>query len=157
MYVTRNERGVSPVIGVILMIAITVLLAATAASMFLGFQEELGTGAPTVSIEHDFSVEEGSHVLDVRHTGGDTLSRESVRIVLHGADCAGSLRGTRFTPAGLGASETEIAAGWSVELSKANVCASGRLDLSEATVEVIWVGSEGETSQRLWRWRASGG
>ncbi|MFB6141639.1 MAG: archaellin/type IV pilin N-terminal domain-containing protein [Halosimplex sp.] len=40
MFGGTAERGVSPVIGIIPMVAITVLLAATAATFFLGFENE---------------------------------------------------------------------------------------------------------------------
>jgi flagellin-like protein len=61
-----SERAVSPVIGVILMVAITVILAAVIASFVLG----LGQGndpAPTPTIESDFSPDE----LVFSVTGGD--------------------------------------------------------------------------------------
>jgi len=41
----NDERGVSPVIGVILMVAITVILAAVIASFVLGFGDSVSTNA----------------------------------------------------------------------------------------------------------------
>ena len=137
----RKDRGVSEVIGVVLMVSITVLLAATAASMFLGFQTELGDGAPTLAMSHDFDIEDGSHVLEVSHTGGDTVDPENARVNVRDAECVGtSLRSTRFTPRGLGSTDSQLAA-------------SSMLVLSRATISVVWVGPEGETSQTLWQWR----
>jgi flagellin-like protein len=43
--VDMDERGVSPVIGVILMVAITVILAAVIASFVLGFGGSVGSNA----------------------------------------------------------------------------------------------------------------
>lgn len=150
---TRNERGVSEVLGVVLMVSITVLLAATAASMFLGFQDELGDSSPTVAVDHDFDVEDGSHVLRIGHSGGDTVSADAVRIVVTGAECGGPERGTRFTSTGLGVPVPEVAAGWQVELARDTVCESGDLDLSGATVAVVWMSADGASSQTLWQWR----
>jgi flagellin-like protein len=149
----RNERGVSEVIGVVLMVSITVLLAATAASMFLGFQGELGDGSPTMAVNYDFDIEDGSHVLWVGHAGGDTIPADTIRIVVNGAECGGPQRGTRFTSAGLGVPVSEIAAGWRVELSGKTVCESGDLDLSGANVALVWLSSGGDSSQTLWQWR----
>lgn len=54
----EDERGVSPVIGVILMVAITVILAAVIASFVLGFgssvQENVNAGA-TIEFDQDES------------------------------------------------------------------------------------------------------
>ena len=66
------------------MVAITVLLAATAASMFLGFQSELGDSSPTMAVNHDFDIEDGSHVLWIGHAGGDTISPDAIRVVVNG-------------------------------------------------------------------------
>jgi flagellin-like protein len=153
MQETRTERGVSEVLGVVLMVSITVLLAATAASMFLGFQGELGDSAPTMAVNHNFFIEDGSHALQVGHAGGDTIDPEEIRLVVNGAECGGDERGTRFTSTGLGVSVPEIAAGWRVELSEATLCHSGDLDLSNANVAVVWISSDGSSSQTLWQWR----
>jgi len=135
------------------MVAITVLLAATAASMFLGFQSELGDSSPTMAVNHDFDIEDGSHVLWIGHAGGDTISPDAIRVVVNGADCGGPERGTRFTSAGLGVPVSEISAGWRVELSRTTVCESGDFDLSNARVALVWYSPSGESSQTLWQWR----
>ncbi|MEF8851966.1 MAG: type IV pilin N-terminal domain-containing protein [Haloarculaceae archaeon] len=148
-----NERGVSEVLGVVLMVSVTVLLAATAASMFFGFQGELSDSAPTMAVDHEFHVEEGSHRLEIEHSGGDRIAADEIRIAVSGAECGGPERGTRFAPAGLGTPVSEVAAGWRVELSRSTVCESGDLDLSRATVAVIWISADGESSQKLSQWR----
>jgi len=155
MFDRREDRGVSEVIGVVLMVSITVLLAATTASMFLGFQTELGDGAPTMAMSHDFQIEDGSHVLEVSHTGGDTVEPENVRVNVRDAECVGSsLRSTRFTPRGLGSTDEELSASSMLVLSDHTVCHSGGdLDLSRATVSVVWMSPDGGTSETLWQWR----
>lgn len=155
MYDKREDRGVSEVIGVVLMVSITVLLAATAASMFLGFQTELGDSAPTLAMSHDFDIEGGSHALQVSHTGGDTVDPENVRVNVRGAECAGSsLRSTRFTPRGLGSTDSQLAASSMVVVSAHTVChPGGTLDLSQASVSVVWMSPDGSSSETLWQWR----
>ena len=60
-----GERGVSPVIGVILMVAITVILAAVIGSFVLGIGGDV-EAAPQASL----TIDDGNLV----HNGGDTLN-----------------------------------------------------------------------------------
>lgn len=61
-----EKRGVSPVIGVILMVAITVILAAVIGAFVLGLGDDLGNSSgPSASL----SLNDGT----LSHTGGDTL------------------------------------------------------------------------------------
>ena len=65
-----DDRGVSPVIGVILMVAITVILAAVIATFVLGLGEQVSSTAPQVTVDW----EEGSSPdLTAAHDGGATL------------------------------------------------------------------------------------
>ena len=78
---TDDDRAVSPVIGVILMVAITVILAAVIGSFVLniGGQQE---AAPQVSL----SLAENSEAdkFDIQHRGGDRLQYEDIDIVVDG-------------------------------------------------------------------------
>lgn len=68
----RNEEAVSPVIGVILMVAITVILAAVIAAFVFGLggsQEK----APTASIVVANNPDTQAYDLKISHKGGDTL------------------------------------------------------------------------------------
>ena len=65
----RSERGVSPVIGVILMVAITVILAAVIGSFVLGIGGDV-EAAPQASL----AIEGG----DITHNGGDTIEEAYV-------------------------------------------------------------------------------
>lgn len=151
----NEQRGVSPVIGVVLMVAITVLLAATTASFLIGLQEEsLGDGSPTVAIGHEFDVEGNSDVLEIRHTGGEFVTQDTLRVVVANARCTGGRDpSNRYTPAALGYGNTQLAAGARLVLSKRTLCRSGGdLDLSPASVTVSWVSEDGRSSSVLWRW-----
>ena len=70
---TLNDRGVSPVIGVILMVAITVILAAVIGSFVLGIGGDV-EAAPQASLQFNES--------GIIHNGGDNLT--DVRAVSEG-------------------------------------------------------------------------
>ena len=68
----KNERGVSPVIGVVLMLAITIVLGAVVAGFAFGF---LGTStkAPSVALSViDDPTDSASLIL--KHSGGESLA-----------------------------------------------------------------------------------
>ena len=81
-----NSRGVSPVIGVILMVAITVILAAVIATFVLGLGEQVSDTSPTAS----WSSSQGDNitndttdvVVEFRHTGGTSIDEDNLDISL---------------------------------------------------------------------------
>lgn len=74
-----DDRAVSPVIGVILMVAITVILAAVIGTFVLGLGDDLQDTSPSASISMDFDTSESenadAHSVTVSHTGGDTIDQ----------------------------------------------------------------------------------
>ncbi len=68
----KNEMAVSPVIGVILMVAITVILAAVIAAFVFGIGGQQAA-APTASIVSANNPDTTSIDLKIQHKGGDTL------------------------------------------------------------------------------------
>jgi flagellin-like protein len=73
----KDDDAVSPVIGVILMVAITVILAAVIASFVLGLGDSQNT-APNASF--DFEYDNSSNELDVVKSGGDAVEGANVYI-----------------------------------------------------------------------------
>jgi flagellin-like protein len=69
-----DERAVSPVIGVILMVAITVILAAVIGSFVLGIGGDI-EAAPQASLQFDAQND------DIIHNGGDSLGVGEVKAV----------------------------------------------------------------------------
>lgn len=65
-----DDRGVSPVIGVILMVAITVILAAVIGTFVLGLGDSLGDSAPQATLQCD----NGALI----HGGGAELNGENL-------------------------------------------------------------------------------
>lgn len=71
-----DDDAVSPVIGVILMVAITVILAAVIASFVLGLGDSTSSTAPQVSVDCKFPSGAGnapSPTNTMVHAGGDNL------------------------------------------------------------------------------------
>ncbi len=69
---SKNEDAVSPVIGVILMVAITVILAAVIAAFVFGLGGSQ-QAAPTASITAANNPDTTEADLKIQHKGGDTL------------------------------------------------------------------------------------
>ncbi|WP_101295471.1 type IV pilin [Halegenticoccus soli] len=65
-----ENRAVSPVIGVILMVAITVILAAVIGTFVLGLGDQVQQTAPQASFSFDFH--DGNQVT-ITHDGGDAI------------------------------------------------------------------------------------
>ena len=84
-----GERAVSPVIGVILMVAITVILAAVIGTFVLGLGDQVGESAPqatfsTEATSFDSSVGDGELTLDIEKTGGADLTASEVILSVDG-------------------------------------------------------------------------
>ncbi|QPV62256.1 type IV pilin N-terminal domain-containing protein [Halosimplex litoreum] len=91
-----DDDAVSPVIGVILMVAITVILAAVIASFVLGLGNQAQQGAPTATIGFDYEqIDENSGgsnwgVLSVTHDGGDSVSSNELYVRGSGFNSSGA-------------------------------------------------------------------
>jgi len=79
--VLDDDRGVSPVIGVILMVAITVILAAVIGTFVLGLGDSLEQAPQAqIAVEYD----SGSSNILVSHDGGDTIPVGELDIIIDG-------------------------------------------------------------------------
>jgi flagellin-like protein len=116
-----DERGISPVIGVVLLVGIVVALVAVSAVLFLGLTEERDP-APEVSLSLEADDRPAQHTL--KHDTGDTLDGDKVE--LRGAADPEALDGQELTAGG-----TESV--YPVEQS----------------IEVVWFGENG-ASYVLW-------
>lgn len=73
----NDERAVSPVIGVILMVAITVILAAIIGTAVLGIGSDINTDRPSASFS---GKQDTAGNYTITHTGGDVINEDlSVR------------------------------------------------------------------------------
>ncbi|MFD1597629.1 type IV pilin [Halobellus rarus] len=125
----KDEKAVSPVIGVILMVAITVILAAVIGTFVLNLGQGLNQSAPQASFGFDYA----NDSVDVTHESGDTIDAERLNVT-------SSVALTATTPFAdsVGAGDTatyELDSGeWSGE-----------------TVRVVWESQDGSSSATLSR------
>jgi len=78
-----EDRAVSPVIGVILMVAITVILAAVIGTFVLGLGDQVSENAPQASFSFDFNIATGgggSDYVNITHEGGETLDNSTISV-----------------------------------------------------------------------------
>lgn len=138
----RDDKAVSPVIGVILMVAITVILAAVIGTFVLGLGDQVQDTAPNANFAFDYDA--GNNSLDIAHEGGDGVAVPQLDTVADdgGVDtssCSGDSWGS------LGANDTVSAGDTCVVLE-----GTGSLDTS--TVRVVWESEGGEQSSTIARW-----
>lgn len=75
-----SDRAVSPVIGVILMVAITVILAAVIGTFVLGLGDSLGDSQPTAQL--DASVDYANDDITIEHLGGDSIESGELTVIV---------------------------------------------------------------------------
>ena len=134
----KDNKAVSPVIGVILMVAITVILAAVIGTFVLGLGQEMNKNAPTAQIS--FSQSSGN--VGIAHDGGDDLAVSEISIQVNDPD--GDTNA-------LGASDKD-ATNWDTASPSGKITAGESFTLgtaldSDDTVKVIWTSEDGGTSQ----------
>ncbi|QKY21163.1 type IV pilin N-terminal domain-containing protein [Halolamina sp. CBA1230] len=91
-----DDRGVSPVIGVILMVAITVILAAVIGTFVLGLGDSLEQ-APQASLNaadasDDYSDAGDDDAFTISHDGGDAIAFSDIRVIVEPVDGDGAAR-----------------------------------------------------------------
>ncbi|AWB26747.1 type IV pilin [Halococcoides cellulosivorans] len=131
-----DDDAVSPVIGVILMIAITVILAAVLATFALGMGDRLGEPTPKVSFTTEYDAD--ADTLTITHASGSPIPEDELTIV---------------QPDGTEADwidHSDVASG-------ATVSAGDQATLDDVddtdTVRLLWHGPGGEASATLAVWR----
>ncbi|MBB6644808.1 type IV pilin [Halobellus ruber] len=126
-----DDSAVSPVIGVILMVAITVILAAVIGSFVLNLGGSLQQSAPQASFGFDYTTTAGDDYVAVTHESGDTIDANRLNVTSSVALTAGSSwSGT--VGAGDTANYTYSSSDWNGE-----------------TVRVVWESETGENSATL--------
>lgn len=83
----QDEEAVSPVIGVILMVAITVILAAVIGTFVLGLGDQVQGNAPQASFDFDYtnSTTGAGDSIIVTHEGGDSIAGANLNATVSGA------------------------------------------------------------------------
>ena len=107
----ENEDAVSPVIGVILMVAITVILAAVIAAFVFGMGSDIGT-TKTVAVT---ASQNGEDVILTYHGGADAASLDYLKVEVISGDSTKD-KATYYTQNDGTFSSTTSSGGTSVEV-----------------------------------------
>ena len=145
----EDDDAVSPVIGVILMVAITVILAAVIGTFVLGLGEQVQSTSPQTNFNFDYdgSTTGGdcggslgsSGLLTISHTSGDSVNENRLSISDQDGNEVTDLSGCSGTSFSDG---DDVNAGTTVEVD---------VDAGD-TIRVLWESSDGETTDTLGDW-----
>jgi flagellin-like protein len=133
-----GDDAVSPVIGVILMVAITVILAAVIGTFVLGLGSQIEGGQPPqASFTFDYTGGPTDGTLDVTHDGGGGI--DVARLSIAAQDDGNVDTST----AGWGGATSEVGAGDTLAVEKVD---------SAATIRVVWESANGGDTATLGKW-----
>ena len=140
-----EDRAVSPVIGVILMVAITVILAAVIGTFVLGLGDRVSQASPNANFEFSYSGTAGNaDTVEITHDGGDGVENDQVKVNIDGQEAwDGSSFGTGIQPdddaSDSGPWTTKITAGDTIKIVEKSDSSS--TIQNGDTVKVIWSAS----------------
>ncbi|RLM89171.1 type IV pilin [Halobellus sp. Atlit-38R] len=148
-----EDRAVSPVIGVILMVAITVILAAVIGTFVLGLGDKVDSTTPRAAFDFEYANYTGANDgVVVTHTDGDTIPARQLNASVSGA-VDGS--GDRLVYVGdLFGSSGDVSSGTTGSVGASGHFASNPsvTNLAPATIRVVWSGESGDNSAVLAKW-----
>jgi flagellin-like protein len=132
-----DDSAVSPVIGVILMVAITVILAAVIGSFVLNLGGSLQNTSPQATIDFNYNESanpvNGTGNVTLVHASGDQLENSSIRVTT--SDSTSSFSGANYSD-----ENSPYTAGDQI--------AKGPYDAGE-TVRLVWQDPEGGSSSTI--------
>ncbi|ELZ96761.1 hypothetical protein C440_03268 [Haloferax mucosum ATCC BAA-1512] len=144
-----DDDAVSPVIGVILMVAITVILAAVIGTFVLGLGDQVGNTAPQASFTFDYEDGSPNDNLTVTHESGTAIDGE--RLNLSSTTDFDFI--TSGTPDGTtNDSKTFAAMGVSGDVTAGTSVQVGDNDFDSATFRIVWTSESGSNSATLQKW-----
>ena len=144
-----DEDAVSPVIGVILMVAITVILAAVIGTFVLGLGEQVQDTSPNTQFEFDYESNSeddsfstgganGDGLLTMSHTSGQSI--DAARLTIVGSTPANNEED--LTSSGDWSSGDDVSAGDSFSVRVAN----------DDEIDLVWTSEGGDQSDTLRSW-----
>ncbi|UWG51277.1 Pilin/Flagellin, FlaG/FlaF family [Halalkaliarchaeum sp. AArc-CO] len=102
-----ERRAVSPVIGVILMVAITVILAAVIGTFVLGLGDQVGDTAPNANWGAEFDANGGENgTVTFTHQGGDAVEASELSITASDSTVFEAMNAAEPSDARLAAGDT---------------------------------------------------
>jgi flagellin-like protein len=130
-----EDRAVSPVIGVILMVAITVILAAVIGTFVLGLGDQVSESAPQASFSFEFDMSNTN--VTITHEGGETMENSTL-----------SVEGDGTTTLSYESSYSNL--GGDSTISAGEYWSYGGVDNGE-TVRVVWTNPAGGSTNTIAR------
>jgi flagellin-like protein len=130
-----DHRAVSPVIGVILMVAITVILAAVIGTFVLGLGDQVQQTSPNAQWTWD---QPATDELELTHQGGDTVAVD--RVVVTGGDNIDSTN------------DCDVNNDWSdsnAEITAGDTCGNILTGDAGGTYRLVWTADGGGSSSTL--------
>lgn len=122
----RKRRAVTPVIGIILIVAITVIIGGVVGSFAFDFGSDGNLQpAPTTEIDFDYSAE--TEVVEVTHLGGDTFQQNNIRFA------GAANNGTNFSDSQFRSEKVQV-----TDTANVDVIAN-----QGEVLKVIWQSNEG--------------
>jgi flagellin-like protein len=158
LFTNDEERAVSPVIGVILMVAITVILAAVIGTFVLGLGDQVQETSPNAQWDTEYDdPASGGDSVTITHTSGDSVNGDLLTVAVSNATDGGTaiswdqssdttFDGTDVT-AGDSATIDDSSAGWSSSPTD--------LQMQGSTVRLIWESEGGGSSSTLTTWEGA--
>ena len=151
----QDEGAVSPVIGVILMVAVTVVLGAVIGAFVFGIGDKLGEPAPNAQLNFDYDADGNS--LDIVHDGGDSITPDNTgSLAVSGSNIASSGSDLTWAPSGSIASNNNngYVLGSGVSLTSGDDIVTVASVDSGHTVDLQWVSNGGDQSTTLGEFEA---
>jgi flagellin-like protein len=144
----EENRAVSPVIGVILMVAITVILAAVIGTFVLGLGDQVQQTSPNA--QWDWEVDSGD--LNVTHEGGDSI--EATTLEATGSNTPGGATCSVEWDSGVAATTNN---NWtSSTITAGDTCQVNDASISDGDeFRLIWTAEGGGSSSTLTSYTAN--
>jgi len=159
----KDDDAVSPVIGVILMVAITVILAAVIATFVLGLGEQVSETAPQASMTFEYSETNPSGPagrLSITHDGGDAV--KASELVVRGQNGSNAANSYSFSDEWKSFADGSFGAQSSVDGSASGeigsesaVVAGDFVEFgvgSDGNLRVVYQSAKGDTSATIGTW-----
>jgi flagellin-like protein len=140
-----DDNAVSSTLGVVLMIAVTVVLSAAVGSFALGLAEDSTKETPSASVETEWGQAAGFDTVDITILGGDKMRTVNLAVQLDGKDIwnASGTPESHTTYANQKWDDDKIESGDTLGLQET----SNSGFISGDTIKIVW--NNGQKSQVL--------
>jgi len=132
----NDDRGVSPVIGVILMVALTVILATVLGTVVLDFAGGVAEQPPQAAFDYEFDTADDN--VTITHVSGDRIDSSTIEVQIGGEEAYPDPN-SDFETTGW---DDAIRAGEPVEIKNTDVD-------KEDTIRIIWQNPSSSSANTL--------